>query len=230
MVCKARSGTRAELESQACKGDPKLDWAEAAANQTKLAEGSRRLKFAQLSALRDDGDDYDSAEELGDSIKQKAHIPVWAGDLIFCTMCGAYAESKAVRLKGWCLGRPKNDGTWGGAWGQHRKLTNGRHPKSNATLPQPRWADGSLWQPGNGTYQNLKSTTADAVDDKFYRYVPAPDKVLRPQIRAISIQQITAERAERVRKRQRDNEAVDEMVVGDDKRMRLRSKGPACRG
>ena len=111
MVCKARSGTRAELESHVCKGDPKLEWAEAAVDQTKLAECSRRSRNAQLGALRDDGDDNDSAEELGGNINQKAHIPVWAGDIIFCTICGAYAESKAAKLKGLCLGRPKFDGS-----------------------------------------------------------------------------------------------------------------------
>ena len=60
--------------------------------------------------------------------------------------------------------------------------------------------------------------------------MPVPGKVLRPQIRAVSIQQIATERAERVRKRQRDNEAEGEVVVGDNKRRRLRSKGPAFRG
>ena len=79
-------------------------------------------------------------------------------------------------------------------------------------------------------YLNLKSSTADVVDDKFYRYVPVPDRVLRPQIRAVSIQQVAAERAERVRKRQHDNVTGGEVVVGDNKRRRLRSKGPAFRG
>ena len=79
-------------------------------------------------------------------------------------------------------------------------------------------------------YRNLKSSTADVVDDKFYRYVPVPDRVLRPQVRAVSIQQIATERAERVRKRQRENAAGGEVVVGDNKRRRLRSKGTAFRG
>ena len=124
-----------------------------------------------------------------------------------------------------------------GHWGQHRKLTGGRHPKSNAVLPQPRCADGSLWLPGNGTYLNLKPSRAEAVDDKFYRYVPAPDRVLRPRVRTVSIQQIAAERMERVRKRQRENERQGEGVSGDNehaensaKRRRLRFKGPAYRG
>ena len=114
--------------------------------------------------------------------------------------------------------------------GQHRKLTNGKHPRSNEALPPPKRLDGSLWQPGIGKYLNLKSTTVDVVDDKCYRYVPVPDKVLRPQVREISVQQTAAERAERIRKRQHDNAVQGEVVVSDNKRRRLRSKGPAFKG
>ena len=134
-----------------------------------------------------------------------------------------------MKLRGECMGKPKFDGTYGGAWGQHRKLTNGKRPRSNEALPPPKRLDGSLWQPGIGKYLNLKSTTADVVDSKFYRYVPAPDKVLRPQVRDTSVQQIAAERVERIRKRQRDNAVQCEVIASDSKRRRLRSKGPAFR-
>ena len=116
-MCKAKSGTRAELESQSCKGDPKLEWAEAAVDRVKLAECGKRLRRVQLEAPTDDGDNSDTDEDLGGIANQKTHDPVWAGDIIFCTICGAYAESKAVKLRGQCMGRPNFDGTYGGAWG-----------------------------------------------------------------------------------------------------------------
>ena len=127
------------------------------------------------------------------------------------------------------MGKPKFDGSYGGAWGQHRKLTNGRHPRSNDVLPPPRRLDGSLWQPGVGKYLNLKSTEC-AVDPNFYRYIPVPDKVPVPRVREIPILQLNLERLERVRKRQSDNIDNGERAENVVKRRRLRSKGPAYRG
>ena len=109
-------------------------------------------------------------------------------------------------------------------------LSMGGTPRSNDILPPPKRLDGSLWQPGVGKYLNLKSTAAAEVDPKFYVYVPAPDKVLVPQVRAISIQQLNDERMERIQKRQRDNAVICEDSAKNSKRRRLHSKGPAIRG
>ena len=160
------------------------------------------------------------------------HIPAWSGDLIFCTVCGAYAETKAVKLKGDCGGKPKFDGSYGGAWGQHRKLVvRGVHPRTKEILPPPVLHDGSLWRPGVGVYLNLKSSSPEGVDEKFYRYTPAAPRVMVPQIREKSVQQLAADRLTRVRQRQ--NEGVgsgNEHAENSAKRRQLRSKGPAFRG
>ena len=129
-------------------------------------------------------------DDAADAV-QRPHNPVWCGEIIFCTICGAYAESKSVKLKGECSGKPTFDGSYGGAWGQHKKLINGRHPRSNEALPPPKRLDGTLWQPGIGKYANLRSSAAEGTDPKFYRYVPEPDKVLVPQVREKSVQQIS---------------------------------------
>ena len=166
---------------------PKAKWAKDAIDLEKLAERcklSRRSKLDELGGA-DVGGDSDS----GDGTEQRPHDPVWSGEIVFCTICGAYAESKAVKLKGECRGKPNIDGSYGGAWGQHRKLTNGRHPRSNDVLPPPKRLDGSVWQPGIGKYLNLKSTEG-AVDPNFYRYVPVPDKVHVPRVREIPILQL----------------------------------------
>ena len=75
----------------------------------------------------------------------------------------------------------------------------------------------------------MKPTDAE-VDPKFYRYIPEPVKVLVPNVRAIPIQQLNAERLERVRKRQINGIGDGEVNDSGVKRRRLRSKGPACRG
>ena len=44
-VCKAKSGTKAELESQSCNGDPKQEWAEASVvDRVKLAKCGKRFR------------------------------------------------------------------------------------------------------------------------------------------------------------------------------------------
>ena len=226
-TCKVKSGTKAELESQNCKGDPKLKWAIDAVDPEKLKENAKRSRLNELDAI-----DYvcDMAEEVEDVSEQRPHEPVLRGSIIVCTVCGAYAENKAVKLKGECRGRPKFSGSYGGAWGQHKKVTRGIHPRTNEVLPPPKRLDGSLWQPGTGKYSNLKADEATISDVHFYRYVSVPDIVAAPRVREISVQQLNAERFERVRKRHIESTVVSEVVADTLKRRRLRSKGPACRG
>ena len=226
-VCKVKSGTKTELESQTCKGDPKQEWASEAVDQVKLKKNRER---ARLDELDECGDAGDEVEDAGAQAEQRPHDPVCRGSIIVCTICGAYAESKSVKLRGECKGRPKFNGSYGGAWGQHKKLIGGIHPRTNEMLPPPKRLDGSLWQPGVGKYLNLKATEVEIVDAKFYSYVPVPDRVSAPQARKVSIQQLTAERLERVRKRQNECTGVVEVFASTVKRRRLRSKGPAIRG
>ena len=68
--------------------------------------------------------------------------------------------------------------------------------------PPPKRLDGSLWKPGAGRYSNLKSSEVTVVDAKFNTYVPEPPRVLVPQVRDRSVQQLAADRLERIRKRQ----------------------------
>ena len=81
---------------------------------------------------------------------------------------------------GGCNGRPKRGNGYGGAWGQHRKMLDGRHPRTNEELPPPKRHDGTAWEPGKGKYLNLKVTRDVETDDKFYRYEPEVFDALRP--------------------------------------------------
>ena len=165
-------------------------------------------------------------------VATRPHDPVWSGDLIFCTVCGAYAENKTVKIKGNCGGKPKFDGRYGGAWGQHKKLVvRGVHPRTNENLPPPMRLDGSLWKPGVGVYLNLKSIVPEVVDDKFYVYTPVAPRVMVPQLREKSVQQLVANRLNKVRMRQNEGVVGDkEHAENSAKRRRLRFKGPADRG
>ena len=84
------------MECQSCKGDPKEEWARDAVDPQRLRANGKRARL-------------DLMEEYADAdAEMRPHDPVWSGDLIFCTTCGAYAETKSVKLKGECSGKPKS--------------------------------------------------------------------------------------------------------------------------
>ena len=65
----------------------------------------------------------------------RVHRRMISGDLIWCSVCGSYAEHRARGLEDICEG--KFQGTWkgGGREGQRRDLLAGKHPKSGKPLP-----------------------------------------------------------------------------------------------
>ena len=65
------------------------------------------------------------------------HTQVMSGNLVWCIECGAYGDAKAVGLTRECKGPPKFDGSYGGAWGQLRKLRRSVHPRTGQPLPPP---------------------------------------------------------------------------------------------
>ena len=73
-VCKARSGSRVELQSQRCKGDPRARWAEEAVDPRRAAVAGKKARL-ELDECLTDGED-------GELAATQPHIPVWSGDLI----------------------------------------------------------------------------------------------------------------------------------------------------
>ena len=115
-ICKARSSSRTTLACQMCKGDPTIEWASRAANPEvppyfaapPLAQSTSEAtgKRTRLDIMVDGG-----------QLVSRPHDPVWSEDTLWCTVCGAYAETKVMRLGGECKGRPKRGSNYGGAWG-----------------------------------------------------------------------------------------------------------------
>ena len=197
---------------------PKVEWARKAV-EAKVSD--ERLQNTKRARTDDEG-----------HFVARPHETVWSDDTLWCTVCGAYADTKAVRIDGECRGRPpKRSGNYGGSWGQLRKLMRGRHPRTNVELPPPKRQDGSLWTPGSGKYGRLKGDeNAEAVaDNGFYTYVPEAPKVHAQPTREKTVAQLSAERLDRVRKRQADAVAMLQ-AEGRVKRYRMRSKGPEARG
>ena len=58
-----------------------------------------------------------------------------SGTVLWCFRCGVYADKKTKGLKDKCKGKPPRQAHRGGMEGQLRKLRNGTHPKTGASLP-----------------------------------------------------------------------------------------------
>ena len=80
MICKAKSGARAEPESQACKGDPNIKLASDASDLGKLAERCKRARLSKLDELG--GADVGGDSDSGDGTEQRPHDPVRSGEIV----------------------------------------------------------------------------------------------------------------------------------------------------
>lgn len=112
LVCRQWSHSKGKLETKGCPGSAISKW-------------KRREVNAILQS---------KAVEPGTE-GSRVHRRMISGDLIWCSVCGSYAEHRARGLEDICEG--KFQGTWkgGGREGQRRDLLAGKHPKSGKPLP-----------------------------------------------------------------------------------------------
>ena len=73
------------------------------------------------------------------------HQRMRSGRVVWCDLCGAYAETKAVKLAQVCPGQVEDNHTGGQCL---RALRRGRHPKTGAFLGTP--IPEHLWRSGTG--------------------------------------------------------------------------------
>ena len=141
-VCRCKSSTKATLETQRCKGSAVDRWQEKArhvpARKSTAPTAPRNCKVIKAHTKQ---------------ATTKAHSIVVSGDLFWCIVCGAFAESAPKLLGKGC--RARHQGKWkaGGMPGQLKVLLSGRHPKTLKPIPKPvairRWqatAKGQLGQ------------------------------------------------------------------------------------
>ena len=99
----------------------------------------------------------------------RRHKPLRSGTVVWCQVCGAFAESRAQRLAGHCLGPPPVR-LGGGRRAQLLDLRAGLHPVSSTKLPQATTIDG-IPVHGLGLYANLKRDDGP-VPEGFIKYEP----------------------------------------------------------
>ena len=83
------------------------------------------------------------------------HNRVYSGDVVWCSICGCYADSKAKGMADLCNGKPDKHDDGGGMWGQRNKLYRRCHPKTGGLMQEHRNADGTPWVPSGGGYAVL---------------------------------------------------------------------------
>ena len=110
------------------------------------------------------------------------HTKILSGEVTWCSTCGAYADAKAIGLTKECKGHPKRGGSYGGAWGQLRKLLRGVHPRNNLPLPDGIDERGRPFCPlscSSGVYINAIGNRPKQCDS--VSVVQPPSDTLRPQ-------------------------------------------------
>ena len=109
---------------------------------------------------------------------QRGHTVLRSGTVLWCSVCGSFAESRAERLLKQCMGPPPVQLGSGGLRAQLTKLRAALHPVTGARLPQAVRLDGSAVE-GNGKYARLSAT--GCTDDHFHPYVPQTFTEPRPR-------------------------------------------------
>ncbi len=108
-VCRTTARSRSDLAPRRCPGLAVQRWAE-----MEAAECSRATASGAIA---------------------RRHVRWMSGDLVWCSVCGAYGEYKAVNLANACAGPPPRSGA-GRTTALHR-LRAGRHPKHNGPIDGP---------------------------------------------------------------------------------------------
>ena len=117
------------------------------------AKGDAPDRWVQVATQRRA---LDEAVPSGHGVVRYRHQRMRSGKVVWCNLCGAYAESKAVKLAMVCpgqdFGRQAAD-KGGGATQVLRALRKGRHPKTGAFIgypvPEHLWHDATRLRPGD---------------------------------------------------------------------------------
>ena len=147
-VCRAASSNKASFEQERCTGSVR---------ERQLTDVSKRVS-----------DLFSEAD---------GHRRVVSGTVEWCHLCGCFTENRCNGLSAFCRGIPKRGASYGGMWGQRRKLLQGIHPKTGLPLPVTRNMDGTVLEGVGESHRQTPGVDASDVervrDDGFYQYVPA---------------------------------------------------------
>ena len=126
----------------------------------------------------------------------RPHVVLKSGSVVWCTVCGSYAESKAVGLRSACTGPPVKTLGAGGRLAQLHRLRASRHPVTGAIIPAATEIDGTPVGRSSG-YARLTGACVAVADRGFLPYVPA-DLLVRHTVEARDAKSAMQKAAERL--------------------------------
>ena len=108
-----------------------------------------------------------------------------SGTVVWCGVCGGYAETKANVLSNKCRGPPPRALGSGGLRQQLVQLRSNRHPTSGLRLPQATRLDGTPIT-GTGQYRRLVGRASSVllertIDEEFKPYEPEELEAAKPR-------------------------------------------------
>ena len=105
-----------------------------------------------------------------------------SGHILWCGICGSFAETRASGLTGTCDGTPSQQhGVGRSRLNWLNNLRAGIHPVTFARLPEATKVNGEPLQ-GDGVYARLKQTSSEVTPENFVRYVPELFPAPRPPL------------------------------------------------
>ena len=134
-------GSRDTIVKRRCRGEAVDRW-----KQTAL-----RRRAAEAGV-----DEADGAPQ----VVRYRHQRMRTGKVVWCNLCGAYGETKAVKLALVCPGQVEDNHTGGQCL---RALRKGRHPKTGAFLGEP--VPEHLWEGGGNVAGHGGAVDAPATRD-----------------------------------------------------------------
>ena len=159
--------------------------------------------------------------EPTESINQgKQHAMRKSGHILWCGICGSFAETRASGLVGTCEGTPSQQhGVGRSRLNRLNNLRAGLHPVTFARLPEATKVNGEPLQ-GDGVYARLKQTSSEVTPEGFVKYIPevfAPpprlshrtaDEKMRQRLGRVKLKEaIEARRVRKSRKAEAKREA-----------------------
>ena len=138
-VCRIRSVKKWRLTSTKCSGSTKKTWTRGPCGLHEVKDGG------------------------------KEHVLLKSGTVLWCCTCGAFAESRADRLRSSCRGPPPQSLGTGGVRSQLNRLRASLHPVTRERLPQATRADG---KPVHSVFGYARRQGVVEVDRHFTIYEP----------------------------------------------------------
>ena len=140
------SGSWAAIVKRRCRGEATDRWREVALRRKKEETAWRTQADGEVVTVADPP-----------PTARYRHQRMRSGKVVWCNLCGAYGENKAVKLALVCPGQVEDNHTGGQCL---RALRRGRHPKTGAFLGTP--VPEHLWFSGGGG--NMEAAGAAAVE------------------------------------------------------------------